>query len=59
VPLPWDALDELDREFNLRDAQRDPELANERIGKWSRTTAWRRVKEIMAAAGISGTPPHA
>ncbi len=46
----------LDREFGVRDAQRDPDLANERIWTWSRTTAWRRVKEIMAAAGISGTP---
>lgn len=35
---------------------RDSELANQRIWTWSRTTAWRRVKEIMAVAGISGTP---
>jgi integrase/recombinase XerD len=55
VPLPMDVLVELDREFKLRDAQRDSELANERIWRWSRTTAWRRVKEIMAAAGISRT----
>jgi integrase/recombinase XerD len=56
VPLPWDVLEELDREFNLREAQRDPELVNERIWRFSRTTAWRRVKEIMASAGIVGTP---
>jgi integrase len=56
VPLPLDVLVELDREFELRIAQHDPELANQRIWKWSRTTAWRRVKEIMAVAGISGTP---
>jgi len=56
VPLPDELLDGLDREFGVRDAQRDPDLANERIWTWSRTTAWRRVKEIMAAAGISGTP---
>jgi len=54
VPLPSDVLVQLDREFKLRDAH-DPELANERIWKWSRTTAWRRVKETMAAAGIFGT----
>jgi integrase/recombinase XerD len=54
VPLPDEVLDELDREFGVRDAQRDPDRANERIWTWSRTTAWRRVKEIMAAAGISG-----
>ena len=31
VPLPWDVLEELDREFSLRDAQRDPVSADERI----------------------------
>ncbi len=56
VPLPPGLLDDLDREFNLRDAQRDPELAKDRIWKWSRTTAWRYVKKVMAAAGIAGTP---
>ncbi len=54
VPLPSDVLE--DREFKIRDAQRDPQLANERIWRFSRTTAWRRVKRVMAAAGISGTP---
>lgn len=49
-------LGELDREFGVRDAQRDPDRATEQIWKWSRTTAWRRVKEIMAAASITGTP---
>ena len=56
VPLPPGLLDDLDREFNLRDAQRDPELAKDRIWRWSRTTAWRYVKKVMAAAGIAGTP---
>jgi integrase/recombinase XerD len=56
VPLPSDVLDELDREFSLHDAQRHLELANKRIWTWSRTTAWRRVKELMAVAGIAGTP---
>lgn len=54
VPLPPDVLSALDHEFDLRDAQCDPNRANERLWKWSRTTAWRRVKEIMATAGISG-----
>jgi integrase/recombinase XerD len=54
VPLPTDVLNELERKFSLRDAQRDPDRANERMWKWSRTTAWRRIKEIMASAGISG-----
>jgi integrase/recombinase XerD len=56
VPLPPDTLREINRIFKLRLLQRDPELAAERLWRWSRTTAWRRVKEVMAAAGISGTP---
>src|SRR6202451_2238738 len=56
VPLPSDVLNELDQEFKLREAQHDPELANLRIWRFSRTTAWRRVKSVMAAAGLTGTP---
>jgi integrase len=54
VPLPYDVLGELNRAFSLRRRQRDPELATKRIWKWSRTTAWRHVKKIMAVAGITG-----
>jgi integrase/recombinase XerD len=56
VPLPPEVLIELDHEFELRSAQLDPVLANGRIWRFSRTTAWRRVKEIMAVAGIVGMP---
>jgi integrase/recombinase XerD len=56
VPLPMDLLDELDHDFKLRDAQRDPKLARQRMWCFSRTTAWRYVKGVMAAAGITGTP---
>ena len=56
VPLPRDTLRELNRFFKLRLMQRDPHLAVERLWAWSRTTAWRRVKQVMVAAGISGTP---
>jgi integrase/recombinase XerD len=56
VPLPPHLLRELDRYFGLRRLQRDAQLAAKRIWRWSRTTAWRRVKEVMAEAGISGTP---
>jgi integrase/recombinase XerD len=55
VPLPPDVLEELDKMIELRSTHRDPELANERIWRFCRTTAWRRVKAIMAAAGITGT----
>lgn len=56
VPLPRDLLCQLNQIFRLRLQQRDPALANARLWKWSRTTAWRRVKQIMGAAGITGTP---
>ncbi len=54
VPLPSDVLDDLEDAFKLRTAQRDPKRAARRLWKWSRTTAWRRVKAVMAAAGIAG-----
>jgi integrase len=56
VPLPSDILHELERAFSLSAAQRDPDLANRRIWRFSRTTAWRNVKKVMAEAGIAGTP---
>jgi integrase/recombinase XerD len=56
VPLPRDTLRDLNRVFRLRLAQHDPCLANRRLWNWSRTTAWRHVKAVMAAARVSGTP---
>jgi integrase len=56
VPLPRSILSELNHVFHLRRAQRDPDSACWRIWSWSRTTAWRRVKEVMAAANITGMP---
>ena len=56
IPLPRSAINKLNRFFHLRERQHDPESAGRRIWKWSRTTAWRRVKEVMAMADISGTP---
>jgi integrase/recombinase XerD len=55
VPLPRSVIGKLDRVFHLRQRQRDPDLAYRRIWKWSRTTAWRRVKEIMKVADVSRT----
>jgi integrase len=55
VPLPRSVLGKLNRTFHLRRSQRDPDSAYRRIWKWSRTTAWRRIKEVMAAADIRGT----
>jgi integrase/recombinase XerD len=56
VPLPLGVLGQLDRIFRLRRQQRDPALACRRLWSWSRTTAWRHVKAVMAAARISGLP---
>jgi integrase len=56
VPVPPALLTNLDRLFGLAAAQRDPERAGERIWRFSRTTAWRQVKIVMASAGITGTP---
>jgi integrase/recombinase XerD len=56
VPLPRGVLNELNLVFKIRRSQHDPDSACRRIWRWSRTTAWRRVKEVMAAANISGTP---
>jgi integrase len=55
VPLPPEVLDDLQRVFGLRIAHRDPQLGARRLWRWSRTTAWRRVKGVMAAAGIAGS----
>jgi len=49
-------LQELNRVFKRRIAQRDPQLATLRLWRWSRTTAWRYFKAVMAAARITGTP---
>jgi integrase len=56
VPLPTEVLHELERFFEVRRRQRDPEHADDRLWSWSRTTAWRRVKKVMATADIVGTP---
>jgi integrase/recombinase XerD len=56
VPLPRSLIRELDRAFSIRRRQRDPLEAASRLWCWSRTTAWRRVKEIMSAANIVGLP---
>jgi integrase len=56
IPLPPILFDQLNRAFKLREAQRDPDLANTRLWRMSRTTAWRYVKRVMASAGVVGAP---
>jgi integrase/recombinase XerD len=55
VPLPPSLMRDLDREFGLRAAQKDESHRGRRLWRWSRTTAWRRVKAVMAKAGVHGT----
>jgi len=55
VPLPDEIFGQLNSVFRLRLLQRDPQLATLRLWTWSRMTALRWVKEIMAAAKIAGT----
>jgi integrase/recombinase XerD len=57
VPVPPELLDMLDLAHGIRAAQRRG-AASALLWPWSRMTAWRRVQEVIAAAG---TPdgPHA
>ncbi|WP_084462163.1 site-specific integrase [Bradyrhizobium sp. WSM1417] len=55
VPLPRGLIHDLDRAFGIRERQRDPLEATRRLWRWSRMTAWRRVKEVMALADITRT----
>jgi integrase len=50
VPVPRKLLYYLDRTHNFRKAQLDPTQSRQRLWPWSRTTAWRRVKEVMRLA---------
>ncbi len=55
VPVPAVFLTWLDQVHDVARAQRDPRAADQRLWPWCRTTAWKRVKEVMATAGIAGT----
>lgn len=48
VPVPRDLLHTLDAVHNVCC------MGESRLWDWSRTTAWRRVKEVMEAASIQG-----
>jgi integrase len=54
VPLPPVLLSELNRAFRLRRMQGDSSLSTQRLWGWSRTSAWRYVKAVMADANIHG-----
>jgi integrase/recombinase XerD len=52
VPVRHHLLAELERSFKIRELQRDSLQATRRVWSSSLTTAWRRVRKIMATAGI-------
>jgi len=52
VPIPPELATMLDLVFGLR-GLRGP-AAKLPLWSWSRATAWRRIKEVLAAAGIEG-----
>jgi integrase len=54
VPIPPRLMAALDREFHLSALRRDPRRADHRLWPWSRCTAWRLVKRVMRAVGITG-----
>jgi integrase len=54
IPLPPALAVDLDRCFDLRECQRDPKRAAERLWKFHRVTGWRLIKAVMQSAGIQG-----
>ena len=56
VPVPPAFLDDLDLVHGLREAQRRRQAATALLWPWSRMTAYRRVQEVIEAAGIVDGP---
>ena len=57
VPVPSDYLDSLNMVHCIKESQRQHK--NPRIWGWSRSQAWRIVKNVMDNAGVGTTLPHA
>ena len=56
VPVPIELLTRLNDVHGIEEYRSDPVLNQLRIWKWSRTTAWSRVRTVMRAAGIATGP---
>ena len=55
VPAPPDFLEALERTHNLKAIHGSPDRGlKTKLWAWSRATAWRRVRQVMAAAEIFG-----
>jgi hypothetical protein len=55
LPIPAALIDELTKVFNLREREHDPHLCSLRLWRWSRSTAWRCVKQVMKCAALFGS----
>jgi len=59
VPVPSDLIDTIDMVHGVREIQKKGRARlNEPLWPWSRMTAWRKVQDVIEAAGI-GKGPHA
>lgn len=58
VPVPASVLDALDLVHGVREVQRRAKDGGRsaRLWPWSRTTGWRRVQEVIDAAGVQDGP---
>lgn len=54
VPVPDALLSRLQNVHGVASAQTDPLRRDDRLWGWCRTTAWQRVKEVMAEGNIRG-----
>jgi integrase len=54
VPAPPDLIQSLERHFNIRRCQADPDLCGLRLWPFHRVTAWRIIKCVMATANLHG-----
>ena len=55
VPVPPLIFERLEVVHGFHAAQKDAALSTNRLWPWSRPTAWKHVKDVMAAGGISGS----
>ena len=54
IPLPLSVIGEFEALFKIDQARLQPLQRDRPLWTWSRTTAWRRIKKAMDAAGIVG-----
>lgn len=56
VPVPEAMLDTLDMVHGLREAHKRPQALDALLWPWTRTHAWRVVRQVMIEAGIADGP---